>query len=136
MRRRRRRVEFAMDITPVNLIDLVLILLIFFITTTTFLNLKLIDLVLPEADGAAVQSEQKPLVLSIDSGGALFADKKPLLFEQLPRLLKSRHAADPKLEVLIAADAGSRHEAFVRAVAAVKNEKIGQIGIVTDLSNP
>ena len=125
-----------MEITPVNLIDLVLILLIFFITTTTFLNLKLIDLVLPEADGASLQSEQKPLVLSIDSGGALFADKKPLPFEQLPQLLRSRHAADPKLEVLIAADAQSRHEVFVRAVAAVKNEKIAQIGIVTDLPNP
>lgn len=132
MARRRRRVDFSMDIAPVNLIDLVLILLIFFITTTTFLNIKLIELALPNAEGSTMESDRKPLVISIDKEGTLFVDKEKLCFDTLPELLKARHLEDPKLEVVIAADAQSRHESFVKAVSAVKNEDIGRIGIITD----
>lgn len=121
-----------MDIAPVNLIDLVLILLIFFITTTTFLNIKLIELALPSAEGSTLESDRKPLVISIDREGTLFVDKEKLCFDTLPELLKKRHLEDPKLEVVIAADAQSRHESFVKAVSAVKNEDIGRIGIITD----
>ena len=121
-----------MDIAPVNLIDLVLILLIFFITTTTFLNIKLIELALPSAEGSTLESDRKPLVISIDREGTLFVDKEKLCFDTLPELLKKRHRENPKLEVVIAADAQSRHESFVKAVSAVKNEDIGRIGIITD----
>jgi biopolymer transport protein ExbD len=124
-----------MDIAPVNLIDLVLILLIFFITTTTFLNIKLIELALPSAEGEVMQSDNKPLVISIDREGTLFVDKEELCFDALPALLKARHQHNPKLEVVIAADAKSRHESFVKAVSAVKNEDIGRIGIITDTPN-
>lgn len=121
-----------MDIAPVNLIDLVLILLIFFITTTTFLNIKLIELALPSAEGSTMESDRKPLVISIDRKGVLFVDKEELCFDALPELLKRRHQHNPELEVVIAADAQSRHESFVKAVSAVKNEEIGRIGIITD----
>ena len=121
-----------MDIAPVNLIDLVLILLIFFITTTTFLNIKLIELALPSAEGSTMESDRKPLVISIDQEGTLFVDKAELCFDALPELLKRQHRENPKLEVVIAADAQSRHESFVKAVSAVKNEDIGRIGIITD----
>lgn len=135
MARRRRRVDFSMDIAPVNLIDLVLILLIFFITTTTFLNIKLIELALPSAEGSTMESDRKPLVISIDREGTLFVDKAELCFDALPELLKRRHRENPKLEVVIAADAQSRHASFVKAVSAVKNEDIGRIGIITDPPN-
>jgi biopolymer transport protein ExbD len=132
-RRRRHSVDFAMDIAPVNLIDLVLILLIFFITTTTFLNLKMIELALPDAEGKAVKNDTKPMVISIDSDGRLYVDRKATDLKALSSLLKARHTENADLEVLIAADAQSRHDRFVQAVSAVKNEQITRIGIVTDL---
>jgi biopolymer transport protein ExbD len=134
-RRRRRSVECSMDIAPVNLIDLVLILLIFFITTTTFLNLKMIELALPDAKGKPVENDAKPMVISIDSDGRLFVDRVATDLEALSSLLKARHAENAELEVLIAADAKSRHERFVQAVSAVKNEQITRIGIVTELAD-
>jgi len=134
--RRRRKVDFALDIAPVNLIDLVLILLIFFITTTTFLNLKLIELTLPVSDAVPLESDTKATVISIDSEGALFVDKAPVTMEALPELLKTRLAEQKEPEVLIAADALSRHETFVEVLAAVKSQKIEKVGIVTDLPRP
>lgn len=133
MARRRRKAEFSLDIAPVNLIDLVLILLIFFITTTTFLNLKLIELTLPVSEAAPLESDSKATVISIDSEGGLFVDKVAVTVEKLPELLKARLAQKKEIEVLIAADAGCRHEAFVKVLAAVKREKIEKVGIVTDL---
>ena len=132
MARRRRNVDFAMEIAPVNLIDLVLILLIFFITTTTFLNLKLIELTLPEASAKSLDRDDRTLVLSIDRDGNLFADKRPLTLEALPALLRERRAAEPELSVLVAADAQSRHEAFVALLSLLKAEQVGRIGIVTE----
>ena len=132
MARRRRNVDFAMEIAPVNLIDLVLILLIFFITTTTFLNLKLIELTLPEASAKSLDRDDRTLVLSIDRDGNLFADKRPLTLEALPALLRERRAAEPEVSVLVAADAQSRHEAFVALLSLLKSEQVGRIGIVTE----
>ena len=121
-----------MEIAPVNLIDLVLILLIFFITTTTFLNLKLIELTLPAASGKALEQERRTLVISIDSEGNLFADKAVVTEDTLASLLRQRLEKEPELEVLVAADAQSRHGAFVTILSLLKQERIERIGIVTD----
>ena len=121
-----------MDIAPVNLIDLVLILLIFFITTTTFLNLKLIELTLPTASAGDAQKESPSLVISIDRDGALFVDREALEYEALAATIRERIAATPGLRVLVAADAMSRHERFVSVLATLKSEKIANIGIVTE----
>ena len=84
-----------MDIAPVNLIDLVLILLIFFITTTTFLNLKLIELTLPTASAGEARKESPSLVISIDREGALYVDKEPLAYEALAGTIRERLTAEP-----------------------------------------
>ena len=117
MARQRKKASFTMEIAPVNLIDLVLILLIFFITTTTFLNLKVIELALPKADAAPVPRSERALAISIDAKGVIFADK---------------HQANPELEVVIAADAKSLYEAFVAVVWAVQKEEIKKVGMVTE----
>ena len=121
-----------MDIAPVNLIDLVLILLIFFITTTTFLNLKLIELTLPTASAGEARKESPSLVISIDREGALYVDKEPLAYEALAGTIRERLTAEPSLRLLVAADAMSRHERFVSVLATLKSEKIANIGIVTE----
>jgi len=130
--RRRRSATFAMDIAPVNLIDLVLILLIFFITTTTFLNLKLIELTLPTAAAGEVDGEKPSMVISIDEGGALYVDKVPVALEALGKTVHERLERRSDVKVLVAADALSRHERFVDVLSVLKNERVANIGIVTD----
>ena len=76
MRRHRRRVDLRMDIAPINLIDLLLVLLIFFVTITTFLQLKVIALNLPLSTSTQTKYEKnRTVVINIAPNCDIFVDK-------------------------------------------------------------
>lgn len=132
--RRRRRPEFHIEIAPVNLIDLVLILLIFFITSTTFLNLKLIEMTFPEASSSvpADQSKRKT-VINIDGTGGIYFDQRKLTREELEKAVQSLPA---EAEVLMGADENCRHGDFMGVIDALKGRGIHNIDIITRPKDP
>ncbi|MBI5179395.1 MAG: biopolymer transporter ExbD [Nitrospinae bacterium] len=127
--RRRRRPEFHIEIAPVNLIDLVLILLIFFITTTTFLNLKLIEMTFPEAASASAPEQGKrKTVINIDEHGTLFLDERKVTLQELESAVQN---LPQDAEVLIGADQNCRHGDFMGVIDVLKGRDINNIDIVT-----
>jgi biopolymer transport protein ExbD len=86
---RNRRGSGDINITP--LIDMVFLLLIFFLLTSSFIIDRGIKINLPKA----VSSETAPdnrITVAIDSTGAVFVDNEPLLIESLPDKLKKAYA--------------------------------------------
>ena len=87
--RRSRRNPIEMNITP--LIDMVFLLLVFFMLTSHFLIPSGIPLRLPQAETAEPQDEQK-IIVSIDREGALFINgetvEKTILRERLSAFLE------------------------------------------------
>ncbi len=132
--RRRRRPEFHIEIAPVNLIDLVLILLIFFITTTTFLNLKIIEMAFPGATNAVAADQAKPrTVINIDGLGAIYIDQRKVSNEELDKAVQNM---PPEAEVVLGADENCRHGDFMGVVDALRGRGIHNIDIITRPKNP
>lgn len=71
--RTKNRKPLELSLTP--MIDVVFLLLIFFMVTTTFSKESMIKIQLPQADGVE-RSQEKQLVLTIDQAGLYFLDGK------------------------------------------------------------
>ena len=110
------------DINLTPLIDVVFLLLIFFMVSTTFNEDARLRLQLPEADGEAVSAEDIELVeIVIDRFGQPYVDDGKVLGDDIESLKQALvGAVGPRrdLPVLIKADAATPHQAVMRALDA------------------
>lgn len=123
MRFARRRTE-ASGTPLAPLLDVVLLLLIFFVVTSSFSNQSL-ELTLPSAESGQPQTRQG-LVVAIDAEGGLSVDAKPTAREGLRALLLEAKAAERPIE--LRADRATAHEHVVAVL------DLAQASGVEDLS--
>jgi biopolymer transport protein ExbD len=121
----RRRAPRKVSLTP--LVDLVFILLIFFMLQTNFLRPRAVNLTLPgEAGGASTGAAA--LYIEVQAGGAVWLDGERVP----PGLLGSRLQARPRSrgrEVVIAVDQGVALQRVVDIVDLVHANGLGAIAI-------
>ena len=124
--RRQRLEEVSVNLPP--LIDVVFLLLIFFMVSTTFTRETQLSIDLPEATGEPRESEQKQVEILIDESGAYRVNGQALVDGQMRTLqaaIFKVSAGDTTLPMLISADAQASHQSVVRAMDAA-----GQMGFV------
>jgi len=118
--RPRRPREPDINLTP--LIDVVFLLLIFFMVSTTFDEDARLRLQLPEADGEAVSAEDIEMVeIVIDRFGQPYVDDGRVIGDDIESMKQALiGAVGPRrdLPVLIKADAATPHQAVMRALDA------------------
>ncbi|NBC12364.1 MAG: biopolymer transporter ExbD [Gammaproteobacteria bacterium] len=126
--RPRRREPPDINLTP--LIDVVFLLLIFFMVSTTFNDDARLRLTLPEADGEPAQAGELDLLeLVVDVSGRFYVDGGEVLGTDVGTLRRALEEATAGPEaadrpVLIRADAKTPHQAVMTALDA-----LGQLGI-------
>lgn len=125
----RRREDPEINIT--SLIDVVLLLLIFFMITTTFERDAQLQVTLPEASSEPVDTPAKALEITINLNGDFFIDGQQVLNPQpqtLRRAIVQTIGERRDLPVIVRADARSPVQAVVTAM-----DVTGQLGL-TQLS--
>ena len=125
--RRRAQRDNSINLTP--LIDVVFLLLIFFMVTTTFTRDTRMLISLPEAEADAMASEQTTLELLISKDGSYAVNGKSLINRDIKTImaaLKDASAGDSALPLVITADAESTHQAVITAMDAA-----GRLGFET-----
>lgn len=126
MLRTKREKELDINITP--LIDVVFLLLIFFMVSTTFQRESEITIELPESSGNIAESDKKTIEISIDNQGRYFVNQRRIKDSDISTLKKAieitrADAKEPKL--IISADKMTPHQSVVRAMDAAR-----QLGLV------
>lgn len=129
-RKDRRSAELNIAVTP--LIDVVLVLLIFFMVSTTFKHETRVHLKLPDASGQEAPAPEEPTMIrvAIDVKGHYYVDDEALVQDDLPtlvRALKVALGARSPLPVLIQADANATHQAVMTAMDAASQAGLTQI---------
>lgn len=122
------------EIILIPLIDILLMLLIFFMLATTFKRVAEIPIDLPEAAQQKLpDSEKKSLAVAIDAQGRFFIDEKAVNsdIEALKRAMQTAAGERKELIVTISADADTRHQAVTLAMDAARQVGLFKIGIAT-----
>jgi biopolymer transport protein ExbD len=121
------RAREAPEINLTSLIDVVLLLLVFFMVSTSFVREAEINVQLPEADVAEELSVVDELLeISITQTGNYIVNGRPLVNNErrtLRQAIELTTDENRDIPVSIRADAQSTHQAFVTAV-----EVVGQLG--------
>ena len=85
----RGRNKISPDFSVSSMTDIVFLLLIFFMLTSTMVSTNVLNLELPKANGTPAGEVQKDLVISINNNGDYFIDKAPIVKENLEGELKT-----------------------------------------------
>lgn len=131
-RRRREFDEGGLSMTP--LIDVVLLLLIFFVVTTSFRDRE-IELQLPESDSSAIPEEKKKFTIEIGRGPeelAIRSGSNPaerVTIEDLDRIIADEAARDAIRSVEIKADEYVYHRRVIEVLGIVKKHGVEAVGI-------
>jgi len=124
---RRQRVQ-AVDINLTPLIDVVFLLLIFFMVSTTFTRETQLSVDLPEAEGQEREAPEEEIEILIDESGRYRINGQALVDNRMRTLQAAIYkisAGDTTLPLIITADAQAAHQDVVRAMDAA-----GQMGFV------
>lgn len=138
---RERRRNKSVELNVTSLIDVLFLLLIFFMLTTTFKRAGELELNLPQSStagpaGRGARSEAVALVLT--ERGTLMLDGAPTTFETLLPGLRTLRERRPDTQVLIQAETGVDHGQVVRLLDAVRTAGFRGVGIgaLTEQGNP
>ena len=124
--RRQQREEVGINLTP--LIDVVFLLLIFFMVSTTFTRETQLSIDLPEAEGQPKQEIQKKIEILVAESGGYRVNGQALVDTRMRTLQAAIYkisAGDTTMPMVITADAQATHQSVVRAMDAA-----GQMGFV------
>ncbi|PJK10973.1 biopolymer transporter ExbD [Lysobacteraceae bacterium NML08-0793] len=134
MRIRDRSAEDEPELNLVPLIDVILVLIIFFVVTTTFDSRAVLRLQLPRADGSPAPTQVQPLSVLVNADGRYFVAEREVLrtdVESLKRSISEVAGDDRERPVLLRADARTPHQAVVTAYEALGQLGFKQIMIAT-----
>ncbi|MCB1687271.1 MAG: biopolymer transporter ExbD [Halioglobus sp.] len=124
--RRQRREDTGVNLTP--LIDVVFLLLIFFMVSTTFTRETQLSIDLPEAEGKPKEAAEQQIEILVDEAGNYRVNGEALVDKRMRTLQAAIYkisAGDTTLPMTISADAQAAHQDVVQAMDAA-----GQMGFV------
>lgn len=123
------------DINLAPLIDVVFILLLFFVVTTTFTRETQLKVDLPEAvSGTAPEAVKTPLEILVGVDGSFALNGKSLSKNDLTTLMEAlrvESGGDKSLPVMLSADGQAPHQAVVTAMDAASKLGFAQLRITT-----
>ncbi len=126
--RGRARIRSHLDIAP--LIDIVFLLLVFFMLTSTFLVPEAVELKLPESRSAR-KVEEVTLTVTLDRRGEVYLDGEPVGLEGLRAALASVLEDAPDAPVILKSDARSEVQALIRVMDTIRSAGGSNIAIAT-----
>jgi biopolymer transport protein ExbD len=118
--------ESAIDLTP--MLDVVFIMLIFFIVTTSFVKEAGIDVNRPTA-ATAEKKEKASILIAINESGDIWLDKRKVDIRSVRANVERMRAESPEGSVVIQADKASKTGILVQVMDQVRLAGINNISL-------
>lgn len=119
------------EISMAPLVDIVFLLLIFFMVTTVFPEDDGLLIEKPASENAA-QLNNEQIIIKLDQKGSAHMNGQLVTMKDIKRLLKVDLATNPQLAVTIHADRRATTESLIDIIDAAKAGGAKQLGIATD----
>ena len=126
---RKQEEEQAIDLTP--MLDVVFIMLIFFIVTATFIKETGVEVNRPDTKTAEFKKTVS-LLVAVGPDNSIWIDKKKVDIRNVRPMMERLHAENPKGGLVIQADIESKVEKVLAIMDAARNIGIGQVAIASE----
>ncbi|MEY2620009.1 MAG: hypothetical protein RL522_3011 [Pseudomonadota bacterium] len=133
----RSRPRHEPEINLIPFIDVLLVVLIFLMLSTTYSKFTELQLRLPVADAQAARDHPRELIVAVSADGRYVINRTPLAGRNVDAVAAalSEAARDHKdVTVIISADASSPHQAVVTVLEAARRSGLGQITFAAQTS--
>ena len=130
--KRRARQPSEVNLTP--LIDVVFLLLIFFMVTTTFTREQLLSLQLPEADSSEEKTVQKNIEIVVSSNGGYSINGQNVVAQDrktLAAAISKTSGGETSKPLIITADANASHQSVVTVMDVAGKLGFSRISMTT-----
>jgi biopolymer transport protein ExbD len=122
--------EPRLDMTP--MVDVVFLLLIFFMISTTFVESPGISIKLPESSSQTIDREPKELKVYLSQEGDIYHGEKKISIDDFRGLLAEHQADAKQTTVLLLADQESRHGKVVILMDLARDAGFTKLAIATE----
>ena len=122
------------EINLIPLIDVLLVILIFLMVTTSYAKYSELQINLPQAGGEASVAEAKPLNVAVDASEHYAVNGQTLNFpglEALANALKGAAGDQTDPTIVINADAKAPHQSVINVMEAARQAGYGRITFTT-----
>jgi len=128
MRRRKARADDDSQIDMTPMLDVVFIMLIFFIVTTSFVRESGLEVDRPSA-ATATEQKQAGIFVAINDSGEIYIDRKQVDLQRVRASLERLIASQGEVGLVIQADQQTRHGVVVKVMDAAREAGIKQISV-------
>ena len=131
MRRKRARQEEDADIDITPMLDIVFIMLIFFIVTATFVKESGIDVTRPDAE-TAVKQNRVAILIAIRDNNEIWINRRKIDLASVRANVEKLHAENPQGGAVIQADRQAETGVLVEIMDQVRLAGVGAISIAAE----
>jgi biopolymer transport protein ExbD len=97
------------------------------LVSLSMVNMKSVKVNLPTATAAAADSPRDFLSVSVDAGGLVYLDRKPVGHNELALMLNAARTTNAALRVFISGDKEARHGEVIRMLDLVRSAGIEKV---------
>lgn len=133
----RHRMREEPEINLIPFIDVLLVILIFLMLTTTYSKFTEMQLKLPVADTEAQRDYNKEVIVAVSADGRYMVNKTPIAgrsVEDMAAALAQAARAGKDSVVIISADASATHQSVITVMEAARRSGLNQITFATQSS--
>jgi biopolymer transport protein ExbD len=132
MRRKRDRQEEESEVNLTPMLDVVFIMLIFFIVTASFVKEAGIDISRPPA-ATAERKERGNILVAITENDQIWIDRRQVDPRALRANIERLHAENPQGSVVIQADKGSKNGLLVQVMDAARLAGVTNVSLAAEV---
>ena len=134
MRTSRRSRSDDIELNFIPLIDVLLVIIIFLMVTTTFAKLSEIKINLPVAEENTTKEKAVPINIMITEDGRYLINEKLVVsvaIEDMANTLREIAQGKKDTPVIISADANARHQSIINMMEASRKAELSKIAFTT-----
>lgn len=125
----RARIHSHLDIAP--LIDIVFLLLVFFMLTSSFIVPEAIELELPQSSTSTEATEITPIIVSIDQTGQLMLNAENIALDQLRVAIKTLLKHNAESAITLQSDARTQVQQLLKVMDEIRAAGGSNIALAT-----
>mgnify|MGYP001358502237 FL=1 len=125
------RKKKSIDINVAPLIDIVFLLLIFFMLTSEFTDFKTIDMISPNQSNASIEKKNLPIIINLSEEGLIEIDKAEVKLENLSEIIQRKLINSKNKKIVISTLNETKINNLIIVVDMIRSLGIENIALIT-----